>query len=48
MDWSHGAGRVETSAAIIDRLTYNATIIESETDSYRLACTRAQQTGVTG
>ncbi|GAA4966909.1 hypothetical protein GCM10023334_088260 [Nonomuraea thailandensis] len=35
-------------AAIVDRLTCNATIIETGTDSYRLARTRAQQTGVTG
>jgi DNA replication protein DnaC len=31
-------------AAIVDRLTFNATIIETGTDSYRLAHTRAQQT----
>jgi DNA replication protein DnaC len=30
-------------AAIVDRLTFNATIIETGTDSYRLAQTRAQQ-----
>lgn len=30
-------------AAIVDRLTYNATIIETGTDSYRLAHSRAQQ-----
>ncbi|WP_275409623.1 ATP-binding protein [Planotetraspora mira] len=30
-------------AAIVDRLTFNATIIETGTDSYRLARTRAQQ-----
>ncbi|MEV4012501.1 IS21-like element helper ATPase IstB [Nonomuraea angiospora] len=35
-------------AAIVDRLTYNATIIETGTDSYRLARTRAQQAGVAG
>lgn len=31
-------------AAIVDRLTYNATIIETGTNSYRLAHTRARQT----
>ncbi|MGP3965734.1 ATP-binding protein [Nonomuraea sp. 3N208] len=30
-------------AAIVDRLTYDATIIETGTDSYRLAHSRAQQ-----
>ena len=29
-------------AAIVDRLTYNATIIETGTNSYRLAHTRAR------
>lgn len=28
-------------AAIVDRLTFNGTIIETGTDSYRLASTRA-------
>ena len=32
-------------AAIVDRLTYNATIIETGTHSYRLAHTRAHRTG---
>lgn len=32
-------------AAIVDRLTYNATIIETGTNSYRLAHTRARQAG---
>ena len=31
-------------AAIVDRLTFNGTIIETGTDSYRLAHTKAQQT----
>jgi DNA replication protein DnaC len=31
-------------AAIVDRLTFNGTIIETGTDSYRLAHTMAQQT----
>jgi len=30
-------------AAIVDRLTFNGTIIETGTDSYRLAHTRQQQ-----
>lgn len=30
-------------AAIVDRLTFNGTIIETGTDSYRLAHTLAQQ-----
>nr|SBP00028.1 hypothetical protein BN4615_P9544 [Nonomuraea gerenzanensis] len=42
MDCSHGAGRVETSAAIVDRLAHNATIIETGTGSYRLAQSRAR------
>jgi DNA replication protein DnaC len=29
-------------AAIVDRLTFNGTIIETDTDSYRLAHSRAQ------
>ena len=29
-------------AAIVDRLTFNGTIIETGTDSYRLASTRAR------
>ena len=29
-------------AAIVDRLTFNGTIIETSTDSYRLASTRAR------
>lgn len=29
-------------AAIVDRLTFNGTIIETGTDSYRLATTRAR------
>ncbi|EFW26649.1 ATP-binding protein [Actinomyces sp. oral taxon 171] len=32
-------------AAIVDRLTHNATIIETGTNSYRLAHTRARQAG---
>ncbi|WP_281711065.1 ATP-binding protein, partial [Dermacoccus nishinomiyaensis] len=36
-------------AAIVDRLTYNATIIETGTNSYRLAHTRARhRTPATG
>jgi DNA replication protein DnaC len=31
-------------AAIVDRLTFNATLIETGTDSYRLAQTQAQRT----
>lgn len=30
-------------AAIVDRLTFNGAIIETGTDSYRLAHTKAQQ-----
>jgi hypothetical protein len=30
-------------AAIVDRLTYNATVIETGPDSYRLAHTRTHQ-----
>ncbi len=29
-------------ATVVDRLTFNGTIIETGTDSYRLASTRAQ------
>jgi hypothetical protein len=34
--------RRSTIAAIVDRLTFNGTIIETGTDSYRLAGTRAR------
>jgi DNA replication protein DnaC len=34
-------------AAIVDRLTFNGAIIETGTDSYRLAHTRAQQSAST-
>lgn len=34
-------------AAIVDRLTFNGTIIETLTDSYRLAHTRRQHTEAT-
>ncbi|WP_318836411.1 hypothetical protein [Actinomadura rudentiformis] len=33
---------VEITAAIVDRLTFNGTIIETGTDSYRLAQSRAR------
>ncbi|GAA0963888.1 hypothetical protein GCM10009550_60430 [Actinocorallia libanotica] len=32
-------------SAIVDRLAFNATIIETGTDSYRLAHSRAQRAG---
>jgi DNA replication protein DnaC len=35
-------------AAIVDRLTFNGTIIETGTDSYRLATTRARAEGPVG
>ncbi|MEO3858489.1 ATP-binding protein [Acrocarpospora sp. B8E8] len=41
--WQNPAVEVEITTAIVDRLTFNATIIETGTDSYRLARTRAQQ-----
>ncbi len=34
---------VEISAALVDRLTYGGTIIETGTDSYRLAATLASR-----
>jgi hypothetical protein len=34
-------------AAIVDRLTFNATLIETGTESYRLACTKANKTSGT-
>jgi DNA replication protein DnaC len=34
-------------AAIVDRLTFNGTIIETGTDSYRLARTRSHQAATT-
>lgn len=34
--------RPRLCAAIVDRLTFNGTIIETGTDSYRLASTRAK------
>jgi hypothetical protein len=32
-------------AAIVDRLTFNATLIETGTESYRLARSKAEQNG---
>ncbi|GIG63375.1 hypothetical protein Lfu02_77470 [Longispora fulva] len=43
-----GPQRSQTRASapqIVDRLTFNGTIIETGTGSYRLAQTRAQQAG---
>ncbi|WP_433466447.1 hypothetical protein [Spirillospora sp. CA-128828] len=43
-DWTaFRHGRVGLCVAIVDRLTFNATIIETGIDSYRFAQTRARQ-----
>jgi DNA replication protein DnaC len=41
--WTKTFTEPRLCAAIVDRLTFNATIIETGTDSYRLAQTRARQ-----
>jgi hypothetical protein len=38
----HDVHRPRLCAAIVDRLTFNGTIIKTGTDSYRLAATRAR------
>jgi len=43
--WTDTFTDLRLCAAIVDRLTYNATIIETGTNSYRLAHTRARQAG---
>ncbi|MER6000843.1 IS21-like element helper ATPase IstB [Nonomuraea angiospora] len=47
-DWTKTFTDPRLCAAIVDRLTFNATIIETGTDSYRLAQTRARADGATG
>jgi DNA replication protein DnaC len=42
--WSRTFTDPRLCAAIVDRLTFNATIIETGTESYRLARTKAQRT----
>ncbi|MCA1835086.1 MAG: IS21-like element helper ATPase IstB [Actinobacteria bacterium] len=42
-EWKHTFTDARLCAAIVDRLTYNAHIIETGTDSYRLAHTRAHR-----
>ncbi len=41
--WSRTFTDPRLCAAIVDRLTFNATIIETGTESYRLARTKAQK-----
>ena len=40
---AHRQRKVEITAAIVDRLTFGGNIIETGTDSYRLAHTKAKQ-----
>ena len=40
--WTKTFTHPRLCAAIVDRLTFNGTIIETGTDSYRLASTRAR------
>ncbi len=42
-EWGKVISDVRLVAAIIDRLTFNATIIETGSDSYRLRATKAKQ-----
>lgn len=41
---SDGTADPRLCAAIVDRLTFNATLIETGTESYRLARTKANET----
>lgn len=41
-EWTKTFTDPRLCAAIVDRLTFNGTIIETGTDSYRLASTRAR------
>ncbi len=43
-DWTHTFTDPRLSAAIVDRLTLQGTVIETGTDSYRLNHTRATTT----
>ncbi|MGW2818261.1 IS21-like element helper ATPase IstB [Streptomyces sp. NPDC001415] len=45
--WSKTFTDPRLCAAIVDRLTFNATLIETGTESYRLARTRAKNNGTT-
>lgn len=45
--WSRSFADPRLCAAIVDRLTFNATIIEAGTESYRLARTKAQKSDET-
>jgi DNA replication protein DnaC len=42
--WTKTFTDLRLCAAIVDRLTFNVAVIETGTDSYRLARTLAQQT----
>jgi DNA replication protein DnaC len=42
VEWTHTFTDPRLCAAIVDRLTYDAHIIETGTDSYRLAHARQQ------
>lgn len=45
--WSKAFTDPRLCAAIVDRLTFNATLIETGTESYRLARTKANKTNRT-
>ena len=45
--WSKTSTDPRLCAAIVDRLTFNATLIETGTESYRLARTKANETNRT-
>jgi len=44
-EWGQVIGDARLVAAIVDRVTFNAHIIETGTDSYRLRTTRQRRTG---
>jgi DNA replication protein DnaC len=46
--WTRTFADPRLCAAIVDRLTFNGTIIETGTESYRLAQTEARQTWGSG
>ncbi|MGH3244742.1 MAG: hypothetical protein ACRDOI_00790 [Trebonia sp.] len=41
--WHQDPHRPRLCAAIVDRLTFNGTIVEADTDFYRLTRTKASQ-----
>jgi IstB-like ATP binding protein len=44
-EWGQTFTDPRLAAAVVDRLTFNAVILETGTDSYRLRATRTKPTG---